>query len=293
MSALWSMPPIVRELRDNWPSQIARVPHLTEELEKDFRFGQQISKTERGYLMGGTIKGGSSSMWYPSTKVEYDAYLSWKKIEGVNEERDDRAYERLKRKLDANGIELVTRRQSRKGGDDDKPYNGYGPLYAFCADILDQLPPSHLSRPTLKRIELGGWGPDSAKASAYKSGSVLMYDFAIRGAKRTFLGLFLHELGHAHENAFEATLKDELYGCYKVLASADAFFGIEFLLDRNTRKLYQKFVFNEFLAETYLIYTACGGALRDFIEKQADGVREAWRTVYETFKKTFDGIDYV
>jgi hypothetical protein len=210
----------------------------------------------------------------------------------VLEERDDRAYARLDEILDTNGIELVTKRTGKRGGDDAAPYPGFGPLYALCADVLAKLPPSHLRRPTLKRIELGGWGPDSAKASAYKAGSVVMYDFAIRGARRTFVGLFLHELGHAHENAFGAALKEELYASYKVLAAADAFFGIEFLLDRNTRKLYQKFVFNEFLAECYLIYTSCGAALRDFVGTQAAEVQSAWRVVYDRLRETFDGIEY-
>jgi hypothetical protein len=294
MPVLWSMPPLVRELREAWPSQIARVPNLTEELEKDFRFGQRISKTDRGYLMGGTIKGGSSSMWYPSTKDEFDAYLEWRRIEGLEEERDDEAYERLKKLLDAYEIELVTHRypQARRGSGDGKPYTGFGPIYKLSADVLEQLPKSHLARATLERIELGGWGPDSAKASAYANGAVVMYDFAIRGARRTFVGLFLHELGHAHEHAFEAKLKEELHACYRVLAHLDAFLGIEFLLDPNTRKLYQKFVFNEFLAETYLLYTACGRALRSFIESQPDEVRTAWTKVYDRFVETFDGIEY-
>ena len=31
---------------------------------KDFRFGQVIAKTERGYYMGGTISGGTSSHFF-------------------------------------------------------------------------------------------------------------------------------------------------------------------------------------------------------------------------------------
>src|SRR5437763_16719855 len=90
-----SMPPEVRALRDRWPSQVARVPNLTEELEKDFRFGQVISKTDRGYFMGGTINGGTSSMWYPSSPEDFEAYAAWQEIEGVSEARDDLAYQRL------------------------------------------------------------------------------------------------------------------------------------------------------------------------------------------------------
>src|SRR5580698_9678456 len=88
---LRSMPAEVRKLRDQWPSQRERVPDLTDELEKEFRFGQRISKTERGYFMGGPIKGGTSSMWYPAKTEDYQAYQRWRKIEGLVEGRDDEA----------------------------------------------------------------------------------------------------------------------------------------------------------------------------------------------------------
>src|SRR4051794_16323010 len=118
-----SMPPEVRELSRPWPSQRERVPNLTLELEKEFRFGQRIAKTDRGYFMGGPIKGGTSSMWYPATREDYKAYRTWRKLEAVVEGRDDEALERLKRVLDAHGVELVTKnahsargRGHREGG---------------------------------------------------------------------------------------------------------------------------------------------------------------------------------
>jgi hypothetical protein len=286
------MPPEVRALRDRWPSQVDRVPHLTEELEKDFRFGQVISKTDRGYVMGGTINGGTSSMWYPSSAVEYTAYAAWREIEGFPEARDDDAFTRLTRICAANSIELLTRRASRRDPEAREPYRGFGPLYAICADVLEALPPSHLGRGELQRIQLGGWGPDGAKASAYHLGTVMMYEFAIRGAKRTFRGLFLHELGHAHEHALGKPEREKLNEAWQVLVAEDAFLGVEFLLDSNTRKLYQRLVFNEFLAETYMIYTACGDSLRKFVTQQSLKARAAWQEIYETFKSTFEGIEY-
>ena len=144
----------------------------------------------------------------------------------------------------------------------------------------------------IQAIRLGGWGPDAAKASAYKDGAVMMYDFACRGARRTFLGLFLHELGHAHEVDMDEPTKDKLYAGYRVLVDNDAFIGVEFLVDADTRKLYQKFVFTEFLAELYMIYTACGASLRTSIEDMPEPAREAWRDVYQVFKQTFHGIEY-
>lgn len=294
---LRSMPEDVRELRNDWPSLVARVENLTAELEQDFRFGQSITKTDRGYVMGGTLKGGSSSMWYPATRQQYHAYKRWRNIEGLYEARDDDAYCQLQRLLEAHDIELVTRRSSAPNARrrrDAFPHPGYGQLYAHMLQILPQLPDAHLDRPTLKRIQLGGWGPDAAKASAYRKdeAAVLIYDFACRGARRTFLGLFLHELGHAHETALSEAERDRLHRAYQVLVEADAFFGVEFLLDPDTRKLYQKFVFVEFLAETYMIYVSCGAALRERIAALTSPAREAWEDVYACFREGFGGAEY-
>jgi hypothetical protein len=289
-ATLRSMPLEFRALRRAWPSQRERVPDLTGELEKEFRFGQRIAKTDRGYFMGGPIKGGTSSMWYPASKGDYKAYEKWRKVEGLVEGRDDEALERLQRLLESHGVELVTRHSSRQ--QDGEPFPGFGPLYALCADALEALPPSHLGRSSFKRLQLGGWGPDGAKASAYDRGAVLMYEFAVRGARRTFAGLLLHELGHPHEHALQPLARETLRNLYKVVNDADAFLGLEFLLEASTRRLHQKFVFEEFLAETYLIYTACGELLRKFIGSQPGEVRSAWEQIYAIFRDTFDGYEY-
>src|SRR5262249_39492182 len=145
---------------------------------------------------------------------------------------------------------------------------------------LEALPEKHLARPQFKRLQLGGWGPDGAKASAYEKGSVLMYEFAIRGARRTFAGLLLHELGHAHEQGLAPLARVKLKNHTKIVSEADVFVGLEFLLEASTRRLHQKFVFEEFLAETSLIYTACGELLRRFVANQAGPVRTAWEEIY-------------
>lgn len=291
------MPEDVRELRNEWPSLVDRVEHLTSELEQDFRFGQSVTKTDQGYVMGGTLKGGSSSMWYPATREQYHAYKRWRNLEGLYEARDDAAYCELQRVLEAHEVELVTRRKAgprARKGRDAFPHPGYGQLYAHMLAILPQLPPSHLRGSTLGRIQLGGWGPDAAKASAYlkDQATVLMYDFACRGARRTFLGLFLHELGHAYETSLSEAERDRLHAAYQVLVETDAFFGVEFLLDPDTRKLYQKFVFVEFLAETYMIYASCGAALRERIAALAEPARGAWEAVYAAFREGFEGLEY-
>jgi len=292
--SLRSMPEGVRELRHAWSSQADRIPGLTWELEQDFRFGQRVTKTDTGYMMGGTLKGGSSSMWYPAVREHYHAYKRWRSQEGLQEGRDDEAYAGLQELCDRNRIQVATRRRggSRRQLDDEEPYPGFGALYADMWQILRALPERHLMRPALGRIQLGGWGPDAAKASAYVDGGVHMYDFACRGARRTFQGLFLHELGHAHECDLSEAEKDAIYAGYKVLLDEGAFFGVEFLVDAETRKLYQRLVFNEFLAETYMIYAACGAALREAIAGLSPAAFAAWGQVYDVFRASFDGVEY-
>lgn len=293
---LRKMPPDVCELRNVWESRVDGIKGLTWELEQDFRFGQRVSKTDLGYVMGGTLKGGSSSMWYPASRDQYHAFKRWQSVEGVYEARDDEAFESMVTLLAAHGVKLVTKRGSpahgRRSRADPEPFPGYGPLYADMVAILRLLPAEHLRRESLQAIQLGGWGPDAAKASAYKDGVVMMYDFATQGARRTFLGLFLHELGHAHEVDMSEATKDALYKEYQVLIEEDAFFGIEFLVDADTRKLYQKFVFVEFLAETYMIYIACGEGMRKAIQEFSDTARETWTRIYSIFRDTFQGIEY-
>ena len=53
---LRKMPDDVCDLRNDWPSRVDSIKGLTWELEQDFRFGQRVTKTERGYVMGGTLK---------------------------------------------------------------------------------------------------------------------------------------------------------------------------------------------------------------------------------------------
>ncbi|MCO5172545.1 MAG: hypothetical protein M9894_40125 [Planctomycetes bacterium] len=297
-AALRSMPPEVQSLRDGWPSRQAEIPGLTDELEQEFRFGQRVTKTERGFMMGGSMKGGSSSMWCPVSRDQYRAFRRWQGVEGVLEGRDDEAFARLTALLARHEVELVTKRRSgapgRRAPFDPEPFPGYGPLYGDMERILSLLPPEHLSRPELRRLQLGGWGPDAAKASAYveQDGAVVMYDFACRGARRTFLGLFLHELGHAHECALPDAEKDAIHAHYQVLSEEDAFFGVEFLVDALARRLTQRFVFEEFLAEVYMIYTACGGALRAMIAGLPERPRLAWEQVYARFRASFGGVEY-
>lgn len=286
------MPDEVRRLRAPWPSLAHEIPTLTPQLEREFRFGQRVSLTERGFLLGGTIKGGSSSMWLPASDDQYEAYLRWRSIEGFRDEGDRASFDELRALLEANGIEL--RNPRGRGGPEDRHRfrRDLGELYTVLLGILRELPPSHLERQELARIQVGGWGPDAAKGSAYQDGTVYLYDFAVRGARRTLLGLFLHELGHAHEHALLSSTRAELREIYARLIRLDAFFGMEYLLDAASRRAYQRLSFEEFIAETHLAYTACGAALRAFVEERGSEAQGLWRVAYALFRESFEGVEY-
>jgi hypothetical protein len=292
VSRVRRMPEEVRRLRAPWPSLWREVPHLTAELERDFRFGQRVSATERGFILGGTMKGGSSSMWLPASADTYEAYLRWKTIDGFQEDGDPADYEELLGLLALFEVELVNARGQGPASERTRFRRDLGALYPMLLGMLKELPPSHLERDELRRLQVGGWGPDAAKGSAFQDGTVYLYDFAVRGARRTCAGLFLHELGHAHEHALARDDRDELRRLYGAIAPSSAFFGIEYLLDPQSRVSYQRMAFEEFVAETYLAYTACGGALRAFIETQPDALREPWRHAYSIFRTGFDHFEY-
>ena len=122
---------------------------------------------------------------------------------------------------------------------------------------------------------------------------LLAHDFALEGARRTFLGLLLHELGHAQESAWEPSQRARLELVHRRLVEDQTFVGVEFLLDGETRKILQTFSFGEFLAETYMIYVSQGTRLRSHVESLPPGTREGWEEVYEAFRTAFSGREYV
>jgi len=288
------MPEEVRALGRPWTTLVGEVPDLTAELERDFRFGQSVFPFTGGWRLGGSLKGGSSTTWRPAAESDYRAYAAWKEREGIPEEPEDlEAFEELAGFLAANHVELwnLGHKFAPRLPAEYLPKRGW--VYRAALDILRALPKEHLEREDFAELQLGGWGPASAKASAYEGGRVYIYDFALGGAKRTMIGLFLHELGHAHEAALSAAQLDELAVLHAPIAEAGALFGLEFLLDAESRKVYQQFLVSEFAAETYVAYAGAGPALREHIAEQADErVAAAWKRVYHVYKETFAGLEY-
>lgn len=287
------MPPAVRVLREPWPSLLGQVPELSQELERSFRAGQRVSRLQSGYVIGGSLKGGSSSMWVPTDEVAYEAYCSWRAREAFAPSDDRAGFERLLELLGRHGIALSSGSDEHRAEGAGAFDRRYGEVYGLIEAILAALPPAHLGRSELARLEIGGWGADGAKASAYRDGTIHLYDFALKGARRTCAGLLLHELGHVQEQAFEARQLLGLERAHQTLARDDAFVGLEFLTTPAQRRAYQRMAPCEFLAETYLAYAACGQSLRSRASPEGDGsVRRAWEGIYETYRQAFFGWEY-
>lgn len=290
--AVREMPPFVMELREAWPPLAGKLPGLTADLEREFRFGQGVMALDGQYRLGGNLKGGSSAMWVPTDRAAFDAYAAWRGKDGIPRGKNRRAFRRLDGFLAKRGVTLVDGSFTGPGQRQSIPNDNRGPLYQITFDILSKLPQEHVGREEFRILQLGGWGPDGAKGSAYENGAVMMYDFAVNGARRTYAGLLLHELGHLQETAFGGDILSGLEADFEAIAVEGAVLGVEYLLDANSRRQYQLRVFEEFLAETYMIYASQGGRLRDFVSGLRGRVAAAWERTYGVFKAAFGGVEY-
>lgn len=283
-----SMPEMVRELAQPWPSLVGAIPGLTHRLEREFRFGQRVVLLDGTYRIGGTIKGGSSAMWIPSGPDLFRVYQQWAQAHGMPRRRRHLAYWRLRRLCQAHGIRIV----NGAAGATRTFSPRLGAVYTFARAVLRALPAPHLDHPGFARLQIGGWGPDSAKASAYDQATVMLYDFAVKGARRTFLGLLLHEIGHVLESAESPADRADWKRWHAVIGGSRAFVATEFLASAKSRVLYQSHAWEEFAAETYMVYVAQGHRLREHVAAQTGEVRDAWEQVYGRLLAWFDGIQY-
>jgi len=284
-SGFFRLPDSARVLCNPWPDRSAEIPELTPELESDFRFGHQVFPFDSGYRIGGSIKGGSSTAWRPASAANLTAYRAWHRLEGIPEQEDPAARQALADLLQKFDISLGETPEANQD-------LGRGWIYKTILEVLTALPPEHLQTQEFASLQVGGWGPSAAKASAYDEGRVHLYDFALGGAARTMIGLLLHEMGHAHKASMNSSELEALIRSHHVIAGSRTLFGLEFLLDADSRKVYQQFLPEEFIAETYLAYTAAGPVLRRHIAALAGREAAAWQRTYQVFKDSFGGRQY-
>jgi hypothetical protein len=100
-------------------------------------------------------------------------------------------------------------------------------------------------------------------------------------------------MGHAHMTLFPQAALGGLARCFETIRRSDSVLGVEYLLDAETRRIYQLRFFEEFLAELYLIYASQGARLREHIAATDGPLRAAWREVYATFATSFQGTEYL
>lgn len=283
-----ALPAPARELSQPWRSRAGEIPGLTPELEREFRFGQRAVAIEGRVRLGGAIKGGSSAMWVPAPADLLRVYRAWADVDGLPNAWRPVAWWRLRRLCRAHGIEL----RSGAPGARHSWSRRLGAVYVLARAVLAALPSAHLDSPHFRVLQIGGWGPDAAKASAYEDGTVMCYDFAVKGARRTFVGLLLHELGHAREAAASDRERAEWQEWHATIAAADAFVGTEFLASAASRRQYQAHAWTEFAAETYMVYCAQGERLRAHVAGTQGPVRDAWDAVYARCMAWFGSIEY-
>lgn len=275
----------VAALRDPWDRLSGRLPGLSIELEDEFRFGHVVTAVGDEFRLGGSIKGGSSSVWITVGEEVDEGYRAWREVEGISTEPDAEAYYRLKHRLSALSIDM------RSHPEEYLPR--HGGAYQLLEMLLGLLPDEHLLWLPLEMIVVGGWGPDAAKASAYRDGRIFLYDFVLGGARRTFAGILLHEMGHAFYSGLRPERKRAFENSHSVIACSGALLGTEFLLDATSRVVYQEFLVDEFAAEMYMAFVAQGGRLREFIRGLEGPGADAWRRVYGQYLDAFDGWAYI
>ena len=71
-----------------------------------------------------------------------------------------------------------------------------------------------------------------------------------------------------------------------------ALVGVDFLYGASSRLAYQANACEEFLAETYMVYTSQGDRLRAHIAACRGDARGAWDLLYARFVDWFGGMEY-
>ncbi len=322
-----SLPADLAIASSDWPSLVGKIPYLDVRLEQSFRFGHGIWRAvvlkDATYEKWGTLSGGMTMLVESAGETELVAYHGWRKVEGfeyIGAEKTLDAIESLRRFLDGVNDERATlgmpplvlsgrgERYVRKTFEElQRPgtqlhprrqvFEQMGGIYRSVERILDELPRPHLFNPYLKEISLGEGVSSSVRGSEYvpEHGQVVMFTLALGAARRTFVGLFLHELGHALArrmlgDAAEAKFFEERHG---FLRAKGAFLGVDFWIGREDRVFYQTDL-EEFLAETFMHYVAAGDCIRAHMASIDDGkVARCWAEVYEAYRDMyFCGIEY-
>ena len=279
-------------MASDWEILSGRMPGLTPDLEFGFRFSQRVMRFRSGrYRIGGSMKGGGSELWTPTTEAASITYEAWRMAEAFQPTPDPDARRELVGLLSSAGVRF---NEPGSPGSADRHQKKRGAVYRLTLDILRALPFEHLASDRLKGLSLGADPTGGADCSAYDNGEILMYSFALNGARRTYIGLLLHELGHPFFLSLSQSSVAALSNAHRTISDSRAFLAVEFLWEKGQRIINQELSLEEFVAELYMEYSACGSLLRSHIAGQKNsGVSAAWRTVYQIIKDGYGGREYL
>lgn len=168
-------------------------------------------------------------------------------------------------------------------------------VYELTGTILRILPDHHLGHEHLKILALGEMKGKKLRPSEYQNPKVHMYDPVLKGPKRNYMGLLLHQIGSAFVGLIEGedlALFDYLY---KSIKRSGAIFTVDFLNGERSRKSHMFCTIspNTFLAENYMHYVTQGERFEQFIQSLKPEQRHAWNEILAIYAKYFDGIKYV
>lgn len=292
------------------PSLVGEIPGLTLELERKFEVGGSVGLLD-GRMMRTELPSGAHTQFsYPTTPEEHLIYRRW----------FDRQWGALPQRLAARpALESLLARAADAGidikfGEERRPMRlwneakiqevleTHGPALAYLNEIMAQLPKSIMQNSPLKTIHLNSARVGAGHFGTFVKGTAYIYSGAMQGSRRNLAALFLHELGHAAEQRYtEPTdrripqyVLDNMEDCHGVLVERWAQLGLDVVGGPKQRFEYQN-QYEEFLAETYMMYVAAGAKLRAHIESFPEGspARAAWDYVYRELKlRIFGGREF-
>jgi hypothetical protein len=285
------IPGYLRSLREPWLADVASV-----RLAGLIRFASTLAvhdghKTVVQYTSGGA----GTIIEEPVDDATHAKLEALIKREYFDKAYDDGARDELKAFLASRGVELIVSSKHVPRG-----------AYEFARALLGLLPADHVANDSFRALELGGWGRGAAKCSEFDGSTVRMFSFAIKGPRRNFAALLLHETGHAF--FAELAVRDpsamaELVDLYRRIVKHSPVtdfhteielmpFAADYLLGAQSRVDETLSDPREFAAEVYLLYVARGLEMKERIAELTPGLRQPWEKVYEAYRALFGGVEY-
>ena len=285
------IPDYLRGLREPWLADVTSL-----RLAGRIRFASTLAvhdgrKTRVQYNTGGA----GTIIEEPVDDATYAALKALMEREYFEKVYDDKARDEFKAFLASRGVELIVSSKHVPRG-----------AYEFARELLGLLPADHVAHDSFRAIELGGWGHGAAKCSEFDDRTVRMFSFAVKGPRRNFAALLLHETGHAYfaelivaDPSAMAEVVDLHREVVKHSPVSDFHteielmpFAADYLLGAQSRVDETLSDPREFAAEVYLLYVVRGLEMKDRIAELPGRLREPWEKVYEAYRGLFGGVEY-